>query len=57
MNNDVIFKYLLLLNFMKFLDWNENKIDINLLKTQFVLRFLYLPGSSQTDVPANIKRP
>ena len=35
--------------------WNENKTDINLLITQFVLRFyffLYLPGSSQTDVPA-----
>ena len=26
----------LVLSFMKFLDWNENKIDINLLITQFV---------------------
>ena len=43
---------------MKFLDQNENKIDINLLITQFVLRFFsYLPGSSQTDIPAKIKRP
>ena len=38
------------------ISWNENEIDINLLITQFVLRFfLYLPGSSQTDVQANIK--
>ena len=27
---------------MYFLDWNENKIDINLLITQFVLRFFLL---------------
>ena len=43
---------------MKYLDRNENKRDINLLITQFVLSlFLYLPGSSQADVPADIKRP
>ena len=35
---------------MKFLGWNENKMDINLFVKQFVIRtFLYLPGSSQTD--------
>ena len=46
-----------LLSFMKFLDWNENKIDINLSITQFVIRgFLYLPGSSQTDDPGKYKK-
>ena len=35
---------------MKCLYWNENKTNINLFITQFVIRFfLYLPGSSQTD--------
>ena len=29
---------------MKFLDWNENKIDINLLIIQFVLRFFIFAG-------------
>ena len=38
-NNNVI-----LLNFMKFLDWNENKIYINLLITQFVIRFFIFAG-------------
>ena len=32
-NNSVIVKCMLLLNFMKFLDWNENNIDINLFIT------------------------
>ena len=36
-----------LLSFVKFLDWNENKIDI--------IRFLYLPKSSQTDDPGKYK--
>ena len=45
-----------LLSFMKFLDWNGNKVDINQLIIRFS-DFLYLPGSSQTDGPANIKRP
>ena len=36
---------------------NENKIDINLFITQFVMRvFLYLPGSSQTDDPGKYKK-
>ena len=50
---------MLFLSLIKFLDRNENKLDINLLITQFVLKkilLLFLPGSSQTDVPANIKR-
>ena len=41
---------MLLLRFMKFLDRNKNKIDINLFITLFVIRFfLYWPRSSQTD--------
>ena len=42
---------------MKFFDWNENKIDINLFITQFEIRFfLYLSGSSQTDDPGKYKK-
>ena len=41
---------------MKFLDGNENKLDINLFLTQFVIRFfLFFPGSSQTDDPGKYK--
>ena len=41
---------------MKFLDWNENKIDINLFITQFVMSFYILPGSSQTDDPGKYEK-
>ena len=41
-NNSVILECMLLLSFVKFLDWNENKIDINLFITQLVIRWFYL---------------
>ena len=41
---------------MKFLDWNENRIDISLFITQFVISFFYLPGLSQTDDPGKYKK-
>ena len=50
-----------LLSFMKFPDWNVNKIDINLFITYFVIRFyiyiyIYMSGSSQTDDPGKYKK-
>ena len=40
---------------MKFLDWNENKINI-VYNTVCNKIFLYLPGSSQTDDPGKYKK-
>ena len=50
-------KCLLLLSFMKFFDRNENKIDINLFITQFVIFFIFAgivtnrrPGKYKTSL-------
>ena len=42
---------------MKSINWNENKIDINLFITQFVIRlFLYFLDSSHNDDPGKYKK-
>ena len=44
------------ISFMKFLDWNENKIDNNLFIAQFVIRLVYICGDPhKPTIPANIK--
>ena len=47
---------LLLLSFMKFLDWNENKIDINLFIIQFEIRFFFYIYLSVCDDPGKYKK-
>ena len=41
---------------MKFLDWNENKIDINLFKTHFVIRFFIFAGIVISNDPGKYKK-
>ena len=46
---------MLLLSFMKFLDYNENKIDNYLLITKFVLRFFIFAGIVTNRRPGKYK--
>ena len=55
-NNNVILYWMLLLSFMKFLDWNEKKIDTNLFITQFVIICFYICRDRHTDDPGKYKK-